>query len=503
MSAAWPRPASWPCCSPHRPLEPTTPSHPGSRRPRTACRRTSTGSGCRRTSGSRARSSRCTTASSSSTARSSACTPSTSPTSRRYARRGSCRSGSPTPPASRRWAGWSSTMRTPRSIAETGETAFGRSEILTIVVGTAREIDYWSGYANVGGNIRSGNSDQIDYTARLGTMRRSVRNRTAFDYIGTITRIDDVDTSNNHRVTVGWDHFLSKRWFVNVVGLEWYRDPFQNVADRWTVTAGLGYEIIDTPRTSWSVTAGPAWQSTEWDSAPAGSEDSADSLALRIGTRFDHDFTKVDRLPRLLQRVLHRRGVRHLHPPLRHGGRDRADRRLRRQRRLGVGPGPGSAAARGRQLPEAGRHPAHLRPRLVLLAASADRPCGASRDVRRAGVAFGHTVLTMAYAVGHISGGHFNPAVTVGPWAGGRFKASEILPCWVARRGCTEAPAGAQSSSRRGAAGVLLDQSAPDPPLEARSCRCCRRSSSRPTSPRPLEHPWATPRPCRAGSTRR
>jgi len=60
-------------------------------------------------------------------------------------------------------------------------------------------------------------------------------------------------------------------------------------------------------------------------------------------------------------------------------------------------------------------------------------------------LAFGLTVVTMAYAVGHISGGHFNPAVSLGLWLGGRFSARELGP-YVA----------AQVSAAIVAAGLLL-----------------------------------------------
>ena len=48
-------------------------------------------------------------------------------------------------------------------------------------------------------------------------------------------------------------------------------------------------------------------------------------------------------------------------------------------------------------------------------------------------LAFGLTVLTMIYAVGHISGGHFNPAVSFGLWSAGKFETKELLPYIIAQ----------------------------------------------------------------------
>lgn len=48
-------------------------------------------------------------------------------------------------------------------------------------------------------------------------------------------------------------------------------------------------------------------------------------------------------------------------------------------------------------------------------------------------LAFGLTVVTMVYAVGHISGGHFNPAVTMGLFTGGRLSVGDVVPYWVAQ----------------------------------------------------------------------
>jgi hypothetical protein len=58
------------------------------------------------------------------------------------------------------------------------------------------------------------------------------------------------------------------------------------------VGAGVGYDLVKTPRTEWNVTLGPAWQGNWFSSVQPGEESSAQSLALVFGTRLDIELTK-------------------------------------------------------------------------------------------------------------------------------------------------------------------------------------------------------------------
>ena len=72
-------------------------------------------------------------------------------------------------------------------------------------------------------------------------------------------------------------------------------------------------------------------------------------------------------------------------------------------------------------------------------------------------LAFGLTVLTMAYAVGHISGGHFNPAVSFGLWAGGRFSGKDLIPYIIAQCVGAIAAAGTLYTIACGKTGFIID----------------------------------------------
>ncbi|WP_298902376.1 aquaporin Z [uncultured Psychroserpens sp.] len=72
-------------------------------------------------------------------------------------------------------------------------------------------------------------------------------------------------------------------------------------------------------------------------------------------------------------------------------------------------------------------------------------------------LAFGLTVLTMAFAVGHISGGHFNPAVSFGLWAGGKFPAKDLIGYIIAQLVGAFVAAGVLYMIATGKEGFVID----------------------------------------------
>jgi putative salt-induced outer membrane protein YdiY len=179
-------------------------------------------------------------------------------------------------------------------IGDSTET-FAKEDLLSITAGVPRERNFWMGKVTLGGNIRSGNTDQTEYGGSVHAQRRTVENRMTFDYLGSFseTEIDgqNTQTANNHRASAVWDYFLSPKWFLRPIFAEYYRDPFQNIAHRFTLGTGIGYQIIDTSKIDWQVFAGPSYQWTRYDETVAGSKSTDDSFSLTAGTTYRHELT--------------------------------------------------------------------------------------------------------------------------------------------------------------------------------------------------------------------
>jgi len=168
---------------------------------------------------------------------------------------------------------------------------FPRSEILSINAGTPREIDHWAIKASLGANLRRGNSEQIEATTRAIFIRRAAMNRVNFEYLASFNSIDGIKVADSQRLTTGWNRYVSKQVFWTPLFGEWHRDPFQNIASKWSAGAGFGYELIDTSEMTWKVEAGLSYQETRFDSIAEEEPATASTPGLVLSTSFDTDLT--------------------------------------------------------------------------------------------------------------------------------------------------------------------------------------------------------------------
>ncbi len=168
---------------------------------------------------------------------------------------------------------------------------YERSQILSLTAGAPKERNYWSGKLSFGINYRTGNTEQQEMNGQANIKRRTPKDRINFDYLGNFSKSNDTTIADDQRASAGWNRFLTDRFYISPAIGEYYRDPFQNIASRWTLGVGLGYQVADTSKVTWKVDTGIAYQRTTFDDVLEGDPTSANTPALMVGTRYDNEIT--------------------------------------------------------------------------------------------------------------------------------------------------------------------------------------------------------------------
>jgi len=130
------------------------------------------------------------------------------------------------------------------------DKTYQRSSLISFAPAGKNELDLWSIKATLSLDVRKGNTDQLDYTAKINMKRRSSTTRFLLDYIGNVSKTnggdgDLIETINNHRLNASYDYYKTRYFFYTPVYVEYYRDPFSNIDTKLTLATGLGYTVID------------------------------------------------------------------------------------------------------------------------------------------------------------------------------------------------------------------------------------------------------------------
>ena len=177
-------------------------------------------------------------------------------------------------------------------VTKAATNTYPRAELLAITPTGNREVDKWTGKMSAGVSFRAGNTRETDVDVSANVQRRTPDTRLNLDYLGNYGKINGAEVEQNHRFIGQFDYFLSRRLYMRVPDVEYFRDPLQNLDHRLTLGAGVGYDLVKTPRTEWNITLSPSYQYNWFDSVEPGQSATADSAALVFSTRFDTELTQ-------------------------------------------------------------------------------------------------------------------------------------------------------------------------------------------------------------------
>ena len=137
-----------------------------------------------------------------------------------------------------------------------GTKVFPRSELQSIIEGGEREKDWWWFKLGFGLTLNKGNTDQFTYESSFDVRREDRFTRLRLAYNATFGRTDGVQNVRRHLVSLEFNVFLSKRWFLTPVWSQFLNDKFQNIRLRATPATGGGVHIIDEANVTWDFQTG-------------------------------------------------------------------------------------------------------------------------------------------------------------------------------------------------------------------------------------------------------
>ncbi|MEN8006509.1 MAG: DUF481 domain-containing protein [Candidatus Krumholzibacteriota bacterium] len=174
----------------------------------------------------------------------------------------------------------------------TGVREFPRARVHSILEGQPNELNFWSARVGLDLRIRTGNTEQDDLNSRVLLKREGARSRIDLKYQGNFSEADGEQTIRNNRGNAEWKWFLSRRFFLSPVKVEYYDDKFQNIDRRITTGVGAGYYLSRNSTADWFVELGAAYQDTRWESVQEGEEDQESNASLPLRTTLETDLTK-------------------------------------------------------------------------------------------------------------------------------------------------------------------------------------------------------------------
>ena len=178
-------------------------------------------------------------------------------------------------------------------VSTSGTRTFARNDLLAITPTGSKERNNWSGKVAIGLNLRAGNTTETSYNASYSIQRRTPLTRLKLDYLGNYSDINGTVNEENQRLTGTFDYFFSRRLYMRLPDAEYYRDPLQNIQQRVTLGAGLGYDFFRTKDFEWDASAGPAYYDTRFISVEPGQSQREKSVAFVFGTHFDWQLTRL------------------------------------------------------------------------------------------------------------------------------------------------------------------------------------------------------------------